>query len=290
MFDRITPVILTYNEAPNIERTLEQLSWAKDIVVVDSFSADETLQVIAGFPQVRVFQREFDTHQNQWNFGLSETEIKTEWVLALDADYVLTPELISEFGVLDPTPSVGGYRANFTYCIQGKQLRSGIYPSVTVLVRRSQARYIQDGHTQRVLVDGAVVALGAKILHDDRKSLRHWLQAQARYTELEALKLLESRPEELGWADRIRRWRVLAPAAVLLYCLFVRGGVLDGWAGFYYAFQRMIGELMLSLYLIERDFRREAHFQREDLNHRDAERDGDAEKGETPNGPIANHQ
>ena len=49
---------------------------------------------------------------------------------------------------------------------------------------------------------------------------------------------------------------MIAPLAVLFYCLIVRGGVLDGWAGFYYAFQRMLAELLLSLYLIEQDLER----------------------------------
>ena len=80
MLDQITPLILTYNEAPNIGRTLESLSWASDIVVVDSFSDDETLEIAASFPQVRIFQRAFDSHRNQWEFGLRETEIKTPWV------------------------------------------------------------------------------------------------------------------------------------------------------------------------------------------------------------------
>src|SRR5437764_11178163 len=96
MLEQITPLILTYNESPNIGRTLEQLRWARDIVVVDSLSDDETLEIAKGFPQVRVFQRQFDTHGVQWNFGLNETAISTEWVLALDADFVLSPELVDE--------------------------------------------------------------------------------------------------------------------------------------------------------------------------------------------------
>ena len=96
MIDNITPLILTFNEAPNIGRTLEQLRWARDIVVVDSFSDDATLEIVSTFPQARVFQREFDSFAGQCNFGLSETEIQTEWVLSLDADYLLTPEMIEE--------------------------------------------------------------------------------------------------------------------------------------------------------------------------------------------------
>lgn len=246
MLEQITPLILTYNEAPNIARTLAGVSWAKDVVVVDSFSADETVEIAKSFPHVRVFQRSFDSHRNQWEFGLKETGIATPWVLALDADYVVTDELVAELKRLEPDACTAGYRANFVYCIKGRKLRSGIYPPVTVLYRREAASYVQDGHTQRVAHDGMIAELQAPLLHDDRKSLRRWFDSQARYTELEAQKLRAADPAQLELVDRMRRWRVVVPPAMLVYCLVVRGGVLDGWAGFYYAFQRAAAELMLA--------------------------------------------
>lgn len=246
MLDQITPLILTYNEAPNIARTLSSLRWASDIVVVDSFSDDDTIEIATSFPQVRIFQRAFDCHRNQWEFGLKETAITTPWVLALDADYVVSDDFLTELNGLRPAANIAGYRASFVYCIKGKKLHSGIYPPVTVLYRREAASYIQDGHTQRVALEGMVEDLRSPMFHDDRKSLKHWFNAQARYTELEAQKLLAAHRADLSLADRMRRWRVVAPPAMLLYCLIVRGGIFDGWAGFYYAFQRAVAELMLS--------------------------------------------
>lgn len=251
MLEQITPLILTYNEAPNIGRTLAALTWAREIVVVDSFSDDETLEIAASFPQVRVFQRAFDCHRNQWEFGLRETGIKTSWVLALDADYMVTNEAINEFRDLDPDESTAGYRAKFAYCIHGKKLHSGIYPPVTVLYRREAAAYVQDGHTQRVVVDGRVEDLQAPFLHDDRKPLRRWLYSQARYADLEGQKLLTTQREVLNFIDRLRLCFVVLPVATPFYCLFIRGGIFDGWPGLYYAFQRTLAELILSLYLLD---------------------------------------
>jgi glycosyltransferase involved in cell wall biosynthesis len=250
MLDQITPLILTYNEAPNIARVLQGLSWANEVVVVDSFSTDDTRKIAASFPNVRIVQRMFDSHKTQWEFGLRETQIKTEWVLALDADYIVTADLINEMRELQ-TDSVVGYRARFVYCISGKPLRSGIYPPVTVLYRRSAANYIQDGHTQRVSLEGRVEDLRAPLLHDDRKPLRRWLQSQARYAKLEVEKLRVMNPAKLGLVDRVRCWPFVAPPVALFYCLIIRGGVRDGWQGFYYAFQRGTAELMLSLYWIK---------------------------------------
>jgi glycosyltransferase involved in cell wall biosynthesis len=249
MLDQITPLILTYNEAANIGRTLERLAWAREIVVVDSFSDDETVEIASSFPQVRVVQREFDSHRNQWEFGLRETGIKTPWILALDADYILTNDAVAELKTLNPDADTAGYRTNFIYCINGKELHSGIYPPVTVLYRRDGASYVQDGHTQRVVIDGPVKELRASLLHDDRKPLRRWLNSQTRYAELEADRI--SKREALDFRDRLRLCFVVAPTVVFFYCLIVRGGIFDGWPGFYYAFQRSIAELMLSLYLID---------------------------------------
>lgn len=252
MLNQITPLILTYNEAPNLGRTLDRLAWARDIVIVDSLSTDDTRAMAARYPSVRVFERAFTTHAKQWNFGLAETGIKTDWVLALDADFVLTDDVIREIGALSPSPEVDGYRASFTYCIDGKPLRSAVYPPITVLYRKLRAKYEQDGHTQRVHVEGPVAELSSPILHDDRKPLAHWIESQIKYMRLEAEKLSSAPASSLGIADRIRRWIVVMPPAIFVHCLFVRGGIFDGWAGVYYALQRAAAELILSLSLAER--------------------------------------
>ena len=99
----ITPLILTFNERENIAQTIAQLSWAKEILIVDSGSTDGTLELArAAHPNVRIVTRAFDSFASQCNFGL--THINTEWVLSMDADYVLTRELIAEIAALDPAP------------------------------------------------------------------------------------------------------------------------------------------------------------------------------------------
>lgn len=245
----VTGLVLTFNEAPNIERTLAKLSWLGEVIVIDSNSTDGTAERAAAFPNVRVIKRAFTSHAEQWNFGLAQSG-SAEWVLALDADYVLSDALVDEIRNLNPPAGVHGYSASFDYCIDGRPLRGAAYPPVTVLYRRARAQYEQDGHTQRVRIDGAVMPLTARICHDDRKSLTHWLGAQARYMELEAVKLTTA--NSLGVVDRLRRWIVIAPPAMFFYCYFVRGGVLDGRAGLFYALQRATSEAILSLFLVRR--------------------------------------
>lgn len=251
MLDQVTPLILTFNEAPNIGRSLAQLAWAKDIVVVDSGSTDATREMLARHANVRVFERTFTTHAEQWNFALEHTGISTDWVLAIDADFVLSGELAKELATLRPAPAVSGYRASFTYCIEGKPLRGAAYPPVVVLYQRSGARYRQDGHTQRIQVSGRVEFLQGRIFHDDRKPLAHWLSAQARYMRLEARKLSSTPAWQLGWADRLRKLIVFAPPVMFFFCFVLRGGIFDGKAGLVYAMQRTVAEAILSLYLLQ---------------------------------------
>jgi glycosyltransferase involved in cell wall biosynthesis len=251
MLQQITPLILTYNEAANIDRTLQHLTWAKKIIVIDSFSDDETLDILSKYPQVQVFQRKFDTHTEQWNYGLEQ--VNSNWVLSLDSDYLVTDQLISEIESLPTDSEIDGYFAKFKYCVFGKPLRGTILPPRQVLFRKAKSIYIDDGHTQLLQVNGKSIQLSAYIYHDDRKSLSRWLRSQDRYMQIESKKILFTSNRELGLGDRIRKAKYIAPFIILVYCLILKGGILDGWRGWYYAFQRMLAEMLLSIYLIELD-------------------------------------
>lgn len=248
MLHQITPLILTLNEAPNLDRVLQKLHWADDVVVVDSFSSDRTLEILSHYPQVRWVQRRFDSHAQQWNFGIEQ--VTTPWVLSLDADYVLSDELIEEMRHLTPSDDCQGYFVAFRYCVLGKPLRGTLLPPRQVLFR-AHARYDDDGHTQLLRTEGTVQYLRSMIDHDDRKPLSRWLWAQDRYMKLEVTKLLNTPSPQLSQGDRLRKDTVLAPLAVLIYCLVLKGGLLDGWRGLFYAAQRVLAELLLLIYLIE---------------------------------------
>lgn len=248
---QVTPLLLTYNEAENIGRTLEPLRPFREVIVVDSGSTDATLDILRQHPNVRVVTRTFDSHADQWNFALSGTGIQTEWVLALDADYVLTRDAFEEIANLAPAPETRGFRANFRFLVLGRALAGTLYPPVVVLYRHLGARYRQDGHTQRLELDGKVETLRSRLDHDDRKSLGRWLWAQDRYATLEASQISTTPWRQLGWPDRLRQLIVVTPWLVPLYCLTYGRGVLDGPAGLYYALQRGIAEAILCLRLIE---------------------------------------
>lgn len=247
--DHITPLILTCNEEPNLRRCLERLRWATAVMIIDSDSTDATAQIAAEFPNVRFITRPFDDHTTQWNHGVDA--VRTNWVLALDADYVLGAGFEDELAALSDAPPHDAYFAAFRYLIAGKPLRSCLYPARAVLFRKDRCRYQQDGHTQLLCISGSSGTLQTKIDHDDRKPLSRWLSSQDKYARLEAAKLLALRGGQLHLQDRIRRTMILGPLLVFVYTLVVRRALFDGWHGWYYAFQRTLAEIILSLRLLE---------------------------------------
>lgn len=248
MIDQITPLIITYNEAPNIQRVLAKLSWARRIVVVDSGSTDGTLEILGGFHQVEIIHRPFDNFANQCNFGLQQ--VHTPWVLSLDSDYELSDSLVSELNELRPG-NFAGYRARFVYRIYGRSLRGTLYPPRIVLYQKRGAVYRNEGHGHRVQVEGEITDLRNVIFHDDRKPLMRWVSSQQRYARDEVAYLLALPKGQATGADKIRLMGWLAPILVVFYTLFAKGCIFDGWPGWHYTLQRLCAEVLMALELVD---------------------------------------
>jgi glycosyltransferase involved in cell wall biosynthesis len=242
MLDDITPLILTGDEEANIGRTLAQLAWARQVIVVDSMSSDRTPEIARSFPNVRFVQRTFDSHAAQWSFGASL--VASGWTLTLDADYFVPDELVRELATLDG--HAAGYEATFRYAVNGKTLRASLYPPRAVLLRRGQFEFWQDGHTQRVRVNGPVARLRTPIIHDDRKNLGRFVSRQRAYMREEAAKLRATPFASLNALGKLRTLRLAAPFAVLVYTLVVKRTLLDGPPGWRYAWERFLAECMLA--------------------------------------------
>jgi hypothetical protein len=183
------------------------------------------------------------------------SHVDSEWVLSLDADYVLSDDLVSEIASLRPAGNVRGFWTRFVYQIFGRSLSASLYPRRAVLYRRASAAYVDEGHTQRVCIEGEVKTLTNPIFHDDRKSIARWFSSQARYASLEAGHLLSLDKSDLARADRLRLTLVPVPVLMFFYVLLIKRCLLDGWPGWYYALQRSCAEAMLSIELLDRRLR-----------------------------------
>lgn len=243
--ERIIPVILTLNEGPNIGRILSKLTWAYTVIVLDSHSNDDTEEIARTFDNVLFCQRRFDCAANQWNAGVKLASQWGDWILALDADYLLSNGLVEELKGLETDAEVAGYEGRFVYCIDGSPLTASLYPPHTVLFRAGLGRYVQDGHTQRLSLGGKVKRLVNPIFHDDRKSWRCWYHNQIRYARLEAEKVRTSSWTALSLSGKVR-W--IPPFSIVLppiYLLAFKGLWRDGLRGLKYVWQRLVAEWLI---------------------------------------------
>ena len=246
MLSDITPVVITFNEAANLERTLQALSWARRVVILDSGSTDKSHGIAARFPNVDWHVRPFDDHATQCNHAIDHLVAGTPWVLFMDADYVVTPELREQMRALLPVESDSGYSIPFRYCIDGIPLRGTLYPPRVSLFRPDRGRYLQFGHMHWLEVQGATRQLSAPMLHDDRKPADNFVARQRRYARLEAEYLWAEPWSTLNWRKRIRCLLIIAPWAAPMFALFGKGVILDGIPGLKYAWERAQAESFIA--------------------------------------------
>jgi glycosyltransferase involved in cell wall biosynthesis len=247
----ISVIILTHNEETNIARCLDSVSWSDDILVVDSFSEDRTVE-ISKRCGARVIQRAFDDFSSQRNFASEQGNLKYEWMLHLDADEIVTPELRAEL----QGAALGdkdAYRVSSKLIFCGKFLRhAGLFPWYQVRFGRKQAlRFKQVGHGQReTLEPSRIGTLKSSLLHFNfSKGLSDWIERHNRYSTAEAqqnvygytdddvpiLDLLSAETDRRRRAaKRIFRRLPGRPTIRFIYMYLFRGGILDGKIGFTY--------------------------------------------------------
>lgn len=240
---RVTPVLLTRDEEVNLGRTLRSLLWAGRVVIVDSGSTDRTREIAASFPNVSWHERPFDSFGRQWSFALHHTNIETPFVLALDADMVVPEDLRQEIAKLVASDEVNGGVIPFEFRIQGHRLRGSVLPAQLRLLRLRTAAATDRGHAHLLSVNGPVGRLRARLIHDDRKPLERWLEAQARYAAIEAECV--TRGNDRRWKNAVRRRTPFLPVFVGVYAYLRAGGPLGGMAARRYALERAIFEALL---------------------------------------------
>src|SRR6185369_5005984 len=185
----ISVAVFTLNEEVHLPSCLDALDWADDILVVDSFSADRTEQICAE-RGIRFVQHEFSGFGDQRNWALEHGGLKHEWVLILDADERVTPELVEELRATLPSVSarVAAFRIARRFYWWGRWLRySSLYPTYVIrLIRCGRVRYENRGHAETQEVSGEVLALASDLLDENRKGLWEWFARQNRYSGQDA--------------------------------------------------------------------------------------------------------
>lgn len=230
MPNTLSVVLVTLNEAANLPRTLASVRFAQEIVLVDSGSTDATLQ-IARQAGARIFEEPWKGFARQKNSAIAHAT--SDWVLSLDADEEVSPELAREIAaLLASEPAFSAYRIPRLNHFLGRPLRHGGYwpdPKLR-LFRRGAALFEERPVHETMRADGAVGRLKGHLIHHCYPTLAEYIEHMNRYSSIGA--------EVLAQQGRVSRslpaffWNaVLNPAATLLYNYVFRLGFLDGRAG-----------------------------------------------------------
>ena len=222
----LSACIITYNEADRIEACLDSVAFCDEIVVVDSHSSDATRE-LARRRGARVIERDWPGYRSQKQFAIESAA--HDWVLCLDADERLTPELGASIrSALAATPSAAAFAVARRNRFLGRWLRHGEgYPDWIVrLFDRRRARWSDTPVHESVVAHGPIVRLSGDLLHESAESLEAYVAKQNRYTTLQASAMRE-RGEHASFARLL-----LAPLVRFARLYVVRLGFLDGAAGF----------------------------------------------------------
>jgi glycosyltransferase involved in cell wall biosynthesis len=249
---RVTVVILTYNEEPNLPDCLASCTWCDDLHIVDSGSTDRTVEIAKAYG-ANVHVNPFQSFGQQRNWAIDHLPHKHDWVFHLDADERFTPELVDELRrVVEQRPTDAGFFVPHKLIFMGRWLRraEGGYPVFQMrFFHKDRMRFRDWGHGQREETSGHVGQLTRPYLHYNfSKGLEDWIEKHNRYSTLEARELLNSSDDRSDQAlhsnRRIQRRRFLKsklwprmPAAWLarfVWMYVFNRGFLDGLPGFHY--------------------------------------------------------
>jgi glycosyltransferase involved in cell wall biosynthesis len=267
MQPNISIFILTLNEEQNVDACLASVRDFDDVVVLDSFSSDDTV-ALAEAKGARVVQRKFDNWAAHQNWAMGNIEFKHKWVFYLDADERMTPELQDEIMAIAANEDAPqrGFSVGRTNYFMGRTIEH-CYPAVPIM-RFFQPKYIRYERLVNpiALIDGETGHLQHRFLHYNfSKGLTEWFDKHNKYSLSEAkegLKALREVDPDVSLFSKEPALKRVAlknlalrlpgrPFAKFLYLYVLRLGFLDGKAGFTYCILQSIYEYLIDLKMWE---------------------------------------
>jgi glycosyltransferase involved in cell wall biosynthesis len=256
-------IILTLNEQDNLDNCLSALQNCNDIVILDSFSTDRTEEISRAYG-ARFFQRRFDNYAAQRNYGLNEITYKHGWLLMVDADEVVPPELIAEMQRVVENKGDDNtiFRMRRKDHFLGQWIkRSSGYPTWFGRLLKIGFVRVERAINEEYVTDGEVGYLENHLYHYPfNKGFSSWLEKHNRYSTMEAelivsgglaspvfKDLFAKDPTERRKAVKAIAYRIPGrPLLMFIGLYFLRGGFLDGRAGLTFCILRSFYEFLIS--------------------------------------------
>lgn len=258
----LSVVVLTYNEELHIARCLDNVcDIAKEVFVIDSFSTDRTLEIASRYPNVTVFQNKWENnYAKQFNWGLRNAPITTDWILRLDADEYLTDELKEELKRVLPTMTrdISGITLKRRLIFLGKWMRRGVYPVKLLRIFRTGKALceerLMDEHIQ--LLEGKEIELTNDFVDHNLNNISWFCHKHVNYAIREAVDLLDIKIGITGAATTDAQKQITKQAHAkrrlkhryanqplflrsfmyFVYRYLIKGAFLEGKVGFIFTF------------------------------------------------------
>jgi glycosyltransferase involved in cell wall biosynthesis len=226
---KLSVVLITFNSEKTLLKVLEAVQWADEIIMVDSGSKDNTQKIAQQF-NVTIIYRKFDGYGSQKNFATQQAT--HDWILSLDDDEVLSPELQQEIQQLTVEHTdFQGFRIPRSLVFLGKLLRfSGEYKRLTLrLFNRNYGNWNQENVHESVEIQGKVGTLKNHIIHDSYRDLTDYFNKFNKYTSLGAITLAKR-------GKRASNVKIITRLPITFFKIYLlKGAILDGYEGFMWA-------------------------------------------------------
>jgi glycosyltransferase involved in cell wall biosynthesis len=248
---KITAIIPTLNEEIHIEEAIKSVGFADEIIVIDSYSTDNTLK-LAEKHSVKIIKRKFDDFSSQKNFAIHQA--KHPWIYILDADERVTPEVEKEIleAVKNPKDFVGFY-VHRSFYFAGKNINYGgcQRDKVVRLFLKECCKYKDVVH-ETITANGKLGFFKNKIEHYSYKSYDHYIQKMNHYGALRGKQYFDE-------GKKVNLYHILIkPPARFVIHYFIRLGFLDGFAGYVFAKTQSYGVLTryIKLWLLNKSVKK----------------------------------
>ncbi len=236
--NKLSALLITLNEEENIEEVLNNLSFADEIVVVDSYSTDRTVQLVKKHEKAKLIQRAFQNYTDQKSFALEQATY--DWVLFLDADERVTDKLKNEilFTINAKTPTAEAYYFYRIFMFKDEVLRFSGWQSDKNyrLFRKSKVHFTQDRIVHETLVvDGKSDSLKHKLIHYSYKEYDEYKGKMIKYGQMKAREELKK-----NYTPNLYHF-VVRPAYKFFNHYILRFGILDGKKGIIICYLNALG-------------------------------------------------
>ncbi len=225
--NKITGLVITFNEEKNIEEVILNLDFVDQLIIVDSYSTDKTIDIIKKYPKVKFVLNKFENYTSQRNLALEYAQ--HEWILFIDADERVSKNLKTEIVEIVNNESVNvAFYLYRKFMFQGKHLRfSGWQTDKNIkLFRKGKAEYISNKLVhEKLTIDGSVGKLASKLIHYSYTDYESYKQKMIYYGQLKAKELFLKgiKPNAFHF--------IVKPAYKFLHSYLIRLGILDGKKG-----------------------------------------------------------